>query len=139
VNEPVVRLNSIITAIGSTAGVAYVVAGSVVIGGTLGAKLSAALSTAAAITSLPVAGLNNTIPSGAVITLTSADALHTQTWTTTAQVASGATAIPVASQTPNYAYTTAAVLSGPVSGDFTMGGVAPLPNPGTFTGTVTTS
>jgi hypothetical protein len=136
INDAVVRLNKIIAIIGNVPGVNYVVAGSVKLGGQLAAHLTSTLSTGAAITSLPVTGLANTIPSGAVVTLTSADTLHTQTWTTTAQVASGAASIPVTSQTPNYAYTTAAVINAPVTGDFTMSGPVALPTPGTFTATV---
>jgi hypothetical protein len=136
VNDPVVRLNKMITVVGATPGVKYVV--SLTIGGAYAAKLSSTLSTAAAITSLPItaAGLN-TIPSGATITLTSSDGQYTQTWVTTAAVAPAATSIPVQSQTPNYAYTAAATISGPVTGDFTMPGTVPLPKPGTFTGTAT--
>jgi len=142
INDTTVRLNKVISVIGATPGVKYVTANSVVIGGTLGATLSSTLSTGAAITSLPVTGSSvvNTIPSGATITLVSADGLHTQNWTTTAVVNPGATSIPVTSQTPNYAYTNAAVLSSSaVTGDFVMAGVAPLARPGTMTGTAASS
>jgi hypothetical protein len=144
INDTVVRLNKIISVIGSTPGVKYVVANSVTLGGTYGARLASTLSTGAAIASLPLStaagsSLQNTIPNGGAVTLTSADGQHTQTWTTTASVAPGAASIPVASQTPNYAYTNLATIAGPVTGDFTMPGAAPLPQPGTMTGAATTS
>jgi hypothetical protein len=131
--EPVVRKNAVIDVIGNVLGVRYVV--DLTLSGTYSAKLSSTLSTGAAITSLPITGLVNTIPSGAVITLTSSDGLHTQNFTTTAQVNAGATTIPVTSQTPNFAYTNAATIAGPVLGDFTMPGTVPLPTPGAMTGT----
>jgi hypothetical protein len=144
INDTVVRLNKIISVIGSTPGVKYVVANSVTLGGTYGARLASTLSTGAAITSLSLStaagsSLQNTIPNGATVTLTSADGQHTQTWTTTASVAPGAATIPVQSQTPNYAYTNLAAIAGPVTGDFTMPGAAPLPQPGTMTGAAATS
>jgi hypothetical protein len=144
INDPVVRLNKVISVVGSSPGVQYVVANSVALGGGYGARLASTLSTAAAITSLPLStaagsSLGNTIPSGATVTLTSSDGTQTQTWTTTAATAPGAASIPVQSQTPNYAYTNLATISGPVTGDFTMPGVAPLPNPGVMTGTATLS
>lgn len=69
--------------------------------------LAVPLSTGAPITALPVAALpglapNDGLPSGQVITLGSG--ANTQTWTLTAAVAAGATSLPVASQTPNFAY-----------------------------------
>lgn len=132
--QQTIYLNELIALLDRTLGVDRVT--TVTIGGTYAAHLSSALSTGAAITSLPITGLTNTIPNGATITLTSADTLHTQTFTTTAQVAPGATSIPITSATPNYAYTTAATISGPVSGDFTLASPTTLPQPGTFTVTV---
>jgi lysophospholipase L1-like esterase len=79
------------------------------------ATLSAALSTGAAITSLPVAALASSIASGTVLTLTDG-AGHTQTWTSTTAASAAATTIVVASQTPNFAYPSGAVLgTAPVS------------------------
>ena len=135
-SDNTVRLNKLISIIGTSPGVGYVVANTVVISGVYAAHLSSTLSTSAATTSLPVTGLANTVPSGATITITDPTGAHTQTWHATAQVAPGATTIPVTSQTANFAYTSAATLSGPVVGDFVMPGTVALPTPGTMVGTI---
>jgi len=64
------------------------------------ATLSATLSTAGPITSLPVTALPNSISAGP---LTIASGSNLQTWKTTG-AAANATSIPVTSQTPNFAY-----------------------------------
>lgn len=63
---------------------------------------SGALSTAGAITSLPVAPLTDAVVSGWSVVLVSG--ANTQTFTAGANAAVGATSITVASQTPNFAY-----------------------------------
>jgi hypothetical protein len=67
-------------------------------------SLSATLSTAAAITSLPVNALANAIPAGSGVLLNNG-AGTTQLFDVTTAAAAGATSIAVASQTPNFAYT----------------------------------
>lgn len=131
----VIRVNDLIALLDRTLGVDYVV--SVALTGSLAAHLTSTLSTGAAITTLPITGLVNTIPSGGTVTLTSSDGLHTQTFTTTAQANPGASTIAVASQTPNYAYTSAATMSASISGDYTLADSITLPTPGAITGTVT--
>lgn len=64
------------------------------------AAITAALSTGAAITSLPVSALSAPVPAGQ-LTVTSGS--HNQTFTTTG-AAAGATTIPISSVTPNFAY-----------------------------------
>lgn len=79
--------------------------------------LTAALSTGAPITSLPVASLNWTLPAGTVtiVAQVTAGVIHTQTFTT-AGAAIGATSIPVTSATPNFAYPESTTVFGnPVS------------------------
>jgi hypothetical protein len=66
--------------------------------------LSSALSTGAAITSLPVNALPQQIPLGSRITFTSGG--NTQTFVTSANAAVSATSVTVTSQTPNFAYPT---------------------------------
>lgn len=73
------------------------------------AKLSSALSTGSAITSIPVAALTVAVPSGADIVLTSST--NTQTFVASASAAVGDTSISVTSQTPNYAYPTTSQVS----------------------------
>jgi hypothetical protein len=124
--------NELIALLDRTLGVDRVA--SVTIGGTYAARLSATLSTASAITSLPITGLANTIPSGASIALS--EGTHTQTFSVTAQVAPGAASIPVASATPNFAYTPSATISGPVLGDWVLATPTTLPKPGAITVTV---
>jgi hypothetical protein len=136
INHPTVYYNRLLGVVASVAGVDYVKY--VSISGSNIAQLSAALSTGAAITSLPVTALLSAIGSGQTLTLTDPTGAHTQTWTTTAAVAVGATSIPVTSQTPNFAYPSGSTMSGFVSNDLAMAGVAPLPKPGTFTGTIDT-
>lgn len=66
------------------------------------AALSAALSTSAAITSLPVAALPAALASGAVVWMFSGS--NYQSWVLNGAAAQGATSITVNSQTPNFAY-----------------------------------
>ena len=66
--------------------------------------LSSALSTGGAITSLPTSPLIYAVTSGDSIVITSGDQAHTQTFVASSGAAAGATAIPVNSQTPNFAY-----------------------------------
>jgi hypothetical protein len=72
-------------------------------------NLSSALSTAGAITSLPVTALNGNVASGDSIVVTSGS--NTQTFTASANAYFGATSIPVTSQTPNFAYPTTATVT----------------------------
>jgi len=65
---------------------------------------SSALSTGGPITSLPVTALNGNVASGDSIVITSGT--NTQTFTASANAYFGATAIPVNSATPNFAYPT---------------------------------
>ena len=76
--------------------------------------LSAALSTASAITSLPVAATTSNI--GANVNLVVTDgATHNQVFKTSAATTTGATSLPVYSTTPNFAYAIgAAVDTNPV-------------------------
>ena len=67
-------------------------------------NLSSALTTGGAITSLPVTALNGNVASGDSIVVTSGT--NTQTFTASANTYFGATAIPVNSLTPNFAYPT---------------------------------
>jgi hypothetical protein len=69
----------------------------------LAGSLSALLGTGAPIVALPVNALVQPIVAGEAITLNDG-AGHTQVFVTTAAVAQGAVSIPVASQTPNFAY-----------------------------------
>ncbi len=64
--------------------------------------LSSALTTGGPITSLPVTAIAEPLASGASVVVTSG--ANTQTFVTSASVAAGATAIPVNSLTPNFAY-----------------------------------
>lgn len=74
------------------------------------ANTSAPLTTGGAVTSLPVAATTFAIPNGATVALISTATEDSQFWTVTADVAAGATSVPVASQTPNFAYPTGSVL-----------------------------
>lgn len=65
-------------------------------------KLSEALSTGGAITTLHVGALAAAIPSGLSFTLASEK--HTQVWVASAEAIKGAFTISVVSQTPNFAY-----------------------------------
>jgi len=71
--------------------------------------LSAALSTGAAITSLPITSLSEAVTSGDSIVLTSGT--NTQTFVASANALVGATSISVTSQTPNFAYPTTSTLN----------------------------
>ena len=68
----------------------------------ISATIGSLLSIAAPITSLPVSALNGNVASGDAILVTSGT--HTQTFTASAAAGFGATAIPVTSVTPNFAY-----------------------------------
>ena len=72
-------------------------------------NLSTPLSTSGAITALPVAALNGNVATGDQIVVTSGS--HTQTFAATANVAFGATSIPVTSATPNFAYPTTSTVT----------------------------
>jgi hypothetical protein len=72
-------------------------------------SLSGALTTAAAITALPVAALNGNVASGDSILVASGS--HTQAFTATGNVAFGGTSIPVSSATPNFAYPTTSTVT----------------------------
>lgn len=76
---------------------------------TVSATLSSALTTGSPITSLPVVALTAAIPSGTVLNFVSGS--NTQSWTTTAAAAIGATTISVTSQTPNFAYPTSTTIT----------------------------
>ena len=67
------------------------------------ATLSSALSTAAAITSLPVAALPQAIPAGAVKVIAQNNTVNEQTFQTSG-AALGDTTIPITSATPTYAF-----------------------------------
>lgn len=69
------------------------------------------LSTGSPITSLPVAALVNPLAAGATVTITSGG--HTQNFVTSAAVAVGATAIPITSVTPNFAYPIGSTVTSP--------------------------
>jgi hypothetical protein len=71
--------------------------------------LSSALSTGAAITSLPITSLSEAVTSGDSIVLTSGTS--TQTYVASANALVGATTISVTSQTPNFAYPTSSVVN----------------------------
>lgn len=71
--------------------------------------LSAALTTGAPITSLPVVATTAPILAGTTLTMVSGT--NTQTWAVTATAAIGATSISVTSQTPNFAYPTTTAIS----------------------------
>ena len=73
-------------------------------------ELSATLNTGGPIASLPVEALPSAIPSGTTITVSTAG--HSQSWTTTATAPVGATSIPVASQTANFAYPSGSPVAG---------------------------
>jgi len=65
-------------------------------------SLSSALSTGSAITSLPIDALSFGVGSGDALVLSSGS--NSQVFTASAPAGTGATSIPVASQTPNFAY-----------------------------------
>ncbi len=67
-------------------------------------SLSSPLGTGAAITALPVTGLGFPVASGDALTLVSGS--YNQVFTAAGPAGSGATSIPVTSETPNYAYPT---------------------------------
>ena len=70
---------------------------------------STTYSTGSATTSLAVSALNGNVLSGDSIVVT--EGTHTQTFTASGNATFGATAIPVASQTPNFAYDTGATIT----------------------------
>ena len=72
-------------------------------------NLSSALTTGGAITSLPVTALNGNVISGDSVLVTSG--ANTQTFTASATAYFGATAIPVTSATPNFAYPTTSTVT----------------------------
>lgn len=74
----------------------------VVNSGQLGTTLSSALSTGAPITALPVVATTFPQASGRSIVVT--NGTQSQTFTTSGAYVTGATSIPVTSQTPNFAY-----------------------------------
>lgn len=135
VDTPVVHVNRLIGVISGVGGVNYVESCSISADNI--AQLSAGLSTGAPITSLPVAALENTIASGATITVSDGGS-NTQTWVTTAQANPSDTTIAVTSQTPNFAYASGSKIGGPVVGDLTMsaGASGALAKAGTMTGTI---
>jgi hypothetical protein len=71
--------------------------------------LSSALSTASAITSLPVTSLGQAVTNGDSIVVTSG--ANTQTFVASANALAGATSIPVVSQTPNFAFPTSSTVN----------------------------
>lgn len=73
--------------------------------------LSSALSTSGAITSLPVAALTGSIASGQTVIITSGS--NTQSFIASSAVSTGSTAIPVTSQTPNFAYPSGSTVATP--------------------------
>ena len=85
-------------------------------------NLSSALSTGGPITSLPVTALATAVASGDPIIVTSG--AHTQTFTASGTAAVGATAIPVSSLTPNFAYPTTSAVLDPSSGNYCWVGKA---------------
>lgn len=93
----------------------FVAQGCVVAPGSMTDDIEESVLTAAtgvlAITSLAVEPLLNAIASGATVDLTDPTNAHTQNWVTTAIAAAGATAIAVASQTPNFNYPVGSVVS----------------------------
>jgi uncharacterized protein YceK len=70
---------------------------------------SSALSTAGAITSLPVTALNGNVVSGDSIKIASGS--NTQTFTASGNASFGATSIPIQSATPNFAYPTTSTIT----------------------------
>lgn len=72
------------------------------------ATLSTGLLTSGPITSLPVTALQYAVASGSIVVASGA---NTQTWTTSGAPL-GATTIPVASQTPNFAYPALSTITG---------------------------
>lgn len=137
INQPTVHVNKLIALAGTVSGLDYIE--TLNLFSTGAETLSAALSTSAAITSLPVHAITTgNIGSGAGVIITDPTGAHTQTFTTSAAVAPGATSIPIVSATPNFAYPTTSTLLVHVTGDLTMPGVAPLPQPGNFIGTIVT-
>lgn len=140
ISDPYIYLNRMIAIAGDVDGVHRVV--SMTLGGSQQAKLSAALTAGIAITSIPLStttgsNLQNTIPSGAVVTLTDTATGNTDTWTTSAQANPGAASIAVTSHAPVHAYPTATttISVDKVTGDFQMSGTIPVPQPGTISGT----
>jgi hypothetical protein len=87
------------------------------------ASLSTALSTGAAITSLPINALNATLASGTVIV---SSGTNTQTFTTTG-AAVGATTISVTSATPNFAYPVGSAISAGSGVTITVPAIAVIP------------
>lgn len=83
---------------------------------------SSALSTGGPITSIPVTALGSAVASGDPIIVTSG--AHTQTFTASGSAALGATAIPVTSATPNFAYPTSSTVLDPSSGNYCWVGKA---------------
>jgi hypothetical protein len=83
--------------------------------GNVQGSLTTALSTAGAITAIPITpqsqaqGAGPAIPSGSTITV--AYGSHTQQFTTSAAVASGATSIPVTSTVPTFAFPAGSVIT----------------------------
>ena len=73
------------------------------------ATLSSALSTGAAIASLPVVALPQAIPAGAVKIIAQNNTVNEQTFQTTG-AALGDTSIPITSATPTYAFDTASLV-----------------------------
>jgi hypothetical protein len=71
--------------------------------------LSSALSTASAITSLPVTSLGQAVTNGDSIVVTSG--ANTQTFVASANALAGATSIPVVSQTPIFAFPTSSTVN----------------------------
>lgn len=63
-----------------------------------------ALTTGAPITSIPVHPATRFMRAGSTVTITDPTNAASQTWTLTADVQGGAITLPVASQTPNFAY-----------------------------------
>lgn len=134
VNQPIVHLNRMLAVASQVSGVDYPI--SVSLSGSNIAQTSAALTTGAGTTSVPVTALVNALPVG-TYTITDPTGVHTDTFTTTAAEAVTATALPCSSHTFNYAYPIGSTIAGTVTGDLTMVGAAPLPEPGTMNVSVT--
>lgn len=93
--------------------------------GQLGSTLTSALSTGGPITALPVAATTFPLASGHSVIVT--NGTQSQTFTTSGAIAVGATSIPVASLTPNFAYAIGSKVIGAlirqgVRGDTTFSG-----------------
>jgi hypothetical protein len=132
--DSTIHVYKLVALIGGLQAVDYVE--SITLSGSNIAELSAALTTGAGTTAVQVNALTNALPAG-VYTITDPTGANTDTFTTTAAAAPTATTLTCTAKTFNYAYPVNSIIGGGVTGDLMLpGGIASLPMPGTFTGTI---